>query len=132
MVNMQVDAPVVGQNPMQFNQPHAHPAQERGPANRVIDTAILNGLPDAGPVVLDGTNPFLVNVVFPTSAVNETWARYQTVGGSVKVAGFFEGRGGGYEVDHRAVHPAPEVEVVALIERVVAKVGFGHKASHGC
>lgn len=123
---MKVQAAFLGQDPVHFNQPDSQPAKERSHSIRMISPPVLNGLPDTGPVILDSVNPFLVYVILPTPAVNESCTPGQAVRGSMKIPPFVEGRVCGNEVDRPGVHSPEEVEVVAVEKCPVREVAFRH------
>ena len=79
-----------------------------------------------GPVVLDGVDPVLVDVLVPAPAVLELGSGGEGVGGGVEVSAFVEGRVGGDEVDGVGVDASEEGEVVSVEEGSVLDVEGGH------
>ena len=126
VICVQVQAAIGTQDTMHLHQPHAQPAEKCRHIIAIGCASNLNHLPDRGPIVDDAVGPFFVHIFVPAPAVFEARAGCQAVGRGVVVAVFVEGRVGGDEVHRLAVHAAQEVQVVAVIEAAILKVGLCH------
>ena len=134
-VAVQIQAAVLAQHAVHLHEPHAHVAQERAhvaPVVPLLPLLLVNLIgrvddaPHGGIVVLDGVDPLRMDVLVVAPAVLELAPGGEGVGRGVEVAALVEGRVGGDEVDRARVDGLQELEVVAVVERAVAEVRFGH------
>ncbi len=125
-VAMQVQAAVRSQHTLHLDKPDGHVAQERPEVVAPCHACCVDDLPHGGPVVLHLVDPLAFDVVSPRPAVLELRARSERVRRGVEVAALVERRVGRDQVDCLGVHASQHGEVVAVEQRPVRPVRFGH------
>ena len=126
MVDVEIDAPIVAENPVHFQQPHTQPTQERSHVVTVDFLGGVDSLPDRWMIPLNLNEPVVVNIVPPAPTVLKLRPRRQTVRRGVEVLVFVERRVGGNQVDGPGVDTPQEVEVIPVEKGAVGDVDFSH------
>ena len=114
-----------------FQQAHGLEAHERAHARAMGVPGALDRFHEAGLVVLEAVDPFLVEVL-PSPAVLELGALGQAFGRGVEIPAFVERRVSGDEIDGPARHDAHEVQVLAVEQGAVGPVGPGASLAASC
>lgn len=120
MVDMQIQAAIGAQYAMHLDQPYRHETEESA---HILPVGMVRRVDDfihRAPVIEQGIHPIGMNVLIPGPFIAEFTLLI------MEISLFLKWWISSDEVHGFAIHPAQEVQVIAVIERAVLEVRFCH------